>query len=272
MDALTDAPLALTLGALALLDGLSVGTLLIPLFFLIAPGRVRSGRVLLYLVTIGVFYLAVGVLFLFGLVNLVDVAQDFLSSASGQVARLVAGAALLATGILMGFGSSKKPAPVASRDLSTVAARSTVASRGGGTSGTATAAPSDSRLSRWRDRVLSPHASAGAVMTVAIGAGLIEIATMLPYLVAMGMLAEAPLTMPVRVAALAGYCAVMVLPALLLLLLRVAAAPLVERPLARLAGWMEREGRENTAWILGIIGFLIAQGAAKELGLFPGFL
>jgi len=211
----------------------------------------------------------VGVLFLFGLVNVVDVAQDFLSSASGQVARLVAGAALLATGILMGFGSSKKPAPVASRDLSTVAARSTVASRGGGT---ATAAPTDSRLSRWRDRVLSPHASAGAVMTVAIGAGLIEIATMLPYLVAMGMLAEAPLTMPVRVAALAGYCAVMVLPALLLLLLRVAAAPLVERPLARLAGWMEREGRENTAWILGIIGFLIAQGAAKELSLFPGFL
>jgi len=45
MDALTDAPLALTLGALALLDGLSVGTLLVPLFFLIAPGRVRSGRV-----------------------------------------------------------------------------------------------------------------------------------------------------------------------------------------------------------------------------------
>ncbi|KAA9132882.1 GAP family protein [Microbacterium caowuchunii] len=269
MDALTDAPLALMLGVLALLDGLSVGTLLIPLFFLIAPGRVRSGRVLLYLVTIGVFYLAVGALFLLGLVNLVDVAQDILSSVSGQIVRLMAGAALLATGILMGFGSSKKPAPVASRDLSTDDARSAAA---GGGHGTATAAATDSRLSRWRDRVLSPHASAGAVMTVAIGAGLIEIATMLPYLVAMGMLAEAPLTMPVRVAALAGYCAVMVLPAVLLLLLRVVAAPLVERPLARLAGWMEREGRENTAWILGIIGFLIAQGAAKELGLFPGFL
>ena len=268
MDALTDAPLALTLGVLALLDGLSVGTLLIPLFFLLAPGRVRGGRVMLYLVTIGVFYLAVGVLFLFGLVSLVDVAQDFLSSSAGQIMRLVAGAALLATGILMGFRPSQKSAPGASPAAAPHAAQSAAA----GGSGTTTAAPTNTRLSRWRDRVMSPRASAGAVMAVAIGAGIIEIATMLPYLVAMGMLAEAPLTMPVRVAALAGYCAVMVLPALILLVLRVVAAPLVERPLARLAGWMEREGRENTAWILGVIGFLIARGAATELGLFSGIL
>lgn len=269
MDALTDAPLALTLGVLALLDGLSVGTLLIPLFFLLAPGRVRGGRVMLYLVTIGVFYLAVGVLFLFGLVSLVDVAQDFLSSSAGQIMRLVAGAALLATGILMGFGPSRKSAPGASPAAAPDAAQSAAA---GGGSGTTTTAPTNTRLSRWRDRVMSPRASAGAVMAVAIGAGIIEIATMLPYLVAMGMLAEAPLTMPVRVAALAGYCTVMVLPALILLVLRVVAAPLVERPLARLAGWMEREGRENTAWILGVIGFLIARGAATELGLFSGIL
>lgn len=31
---------------------------------------------------------------------------------------------------------------------------------------------------------------------------------------------------------------------------------------------MERTGAENTAWILGIIGFLIARSAATELGLF----
>ncbi|WP_282848671.1 hypothetical protein [Microbacterium oxydans] len=31
---------------------------------------------------------------------------------------------------------------------------------------------------------------------------------------------------------------------------------------------MERTGAENTAWIIGIIGFLIARSAATELGLF----
>jgi hypothetical protein len=105
-------------------------------------------------------------------------------------------------------------------------------------------------------------------MAVAVGAGVVEVATMLPYLVAMGMLAEAPLGMPVRIAALAGYCAVMILPAVVLLALRVVAAPVVERPLGRLAAWMERTGRENTAWIIGIVGFLVARGAATELGLF----
>jgi hypothetical protein len=105
-------------------------------------------------------------------------------------------------------------------------------------------------------------------MAVAVAAGLVEVATMLPYLVAMGMLAEAPLAMPLRFGALAAYCAVMILPAIVLLVLRIVAAPLVERPLARLAAWMERTGRENTAWIIGIVGFLIARGAATELGLF----
>ncbi|MCK6066559.1 MULTISPECIES: GAP family protein [Microbacterium] len=262
MDALTDAPLALTLGALALLDGLSVGTLLIPVFFLLAPGRVRSGHVTLYLLTIAVFYLAVGILFTLGLVNLVDVAQDFLSSSAGQIAQLVVGGALLVTGILIGVGSSRKPADAASD----------AAPSPGATRTTATAAGTSTQLSRWRDKVLSPGASRGAVMAVALGAGLVEIATMLPYLVAMGMLAEAPLPMPTRFAALAAYCAVMVLPALVLLALRIVAAPLVERPLARLAAWMERTGRENTAWILGIIGFLVARGAATELGLFSGLV
>ena len=31
---------------------------------------------------------------------------------------------------------------------------------------------------------------------------------------------------------------------------------------------MQRTGAENTAWIIGILGFLIARAAATELGLF----
>ena len=261
MDFLSDAPLAITLGVLALLDGLSVGTLLIPVFLLLAPGRVRSRRVLLYLVTIAAFYLAVGVLFMLGLVNLVDVAQELLSSTTGQIARLVIGGGLLVIAIFM--GGSKPAAPPAASGASSPPAEAVPAA-----SATATASATETRLTRRRDRLLSPDASGGAVRAVAIGAGLVEVATMLPYLVAMGMLAEAPLAMPVRFAALAGYCAVMIVPALVLLLLRIVAAPLVERPLARLAAWMERAGRENTAWIIGIVGFLIARAAANELGIF----
>ena len=281
MDLLADAPLALTLGVLALLDGLSIGTLLIPLFLLLAPGRVRVGRVLLYLVTIAAFYLAVGILFMLGLVNLVDVAQDFLSSTAGQIARLVVGGGLLVAALFMGGNASKKgrdaspPAPSAPRAESSsltgmphtpehrAAASDVVAAEPA-----AAATQTPTRLTRWRDRLLSPDASGAAVMAVAVAAGLVEVATMLPYLVAMGMLAEAPITMPLRFGALAAYCVVMVLPAVVLLVLRLVAAPLVERPLTRLAAWMERTGRENTAWIVGIVGFLIARGAATELGLF----
>ncbi len=278
---IADAPLAGTLGVLALVDSLSVGTLLIPVFLLLAPGRVRAGRVLLYLVTLAVFYLAVGMLFTLGLVNLVDVAQEVLTSPGGQVARLAVGAALLAGSFFVG----RAPADAASGALGPAGSgRSGPADAGApspqvtprltppdaaavGTSTDPAAPATASRLTRWRDRLLAPGSSGTAVVAVALGAGLVEVATMLPYLVAMGMLAEAPLDMPVRFAALAGYCAVMILPAIVLLVLRIVAAPLVERPLARLAAWMERTGRENTAWIVGIVGFLIARAAASELGL-----
>jgi len=280
MELLADAPLALTLGLLALLDGLSVGTLLVPIFLLLAPGRTRTGRVLLYLATIAAFYLAVGILFMLGLVNLVDVAQGFLSSPSGQVVRLVAGAAMLVAAFVIGRPARRGPEagpegavrispltgmPIAARTTGAAAPASSEPTPAG-----PTPAEPSARLVRWRDRLLAPEASGGAVMAVAIGAGVVEVATMLPYLVAMGMLAETPSAMPVRIAALAGYCAVMILPALVLLVLRVVAAPLVEKPLARLAAWMERTGRENTAWIIGIVGFVVARGAAAELGLFDG--
>lgn len=268
MDLLADAPLTLTLAALALLDGLSIGTLLIPVFLLLAPGRVRAGRVLLYLVTIAAFYLAVGVLFMLGLVNLVDVAQGFLTSPAGQITRLMVGVALLLAAVFMGTGSKKRADAAAVVTAPVTAPSDPAPSSRPASPATPLQAATPTRLTRWRDRLLSSDASGGAVMAVAIAAGLVEVATMLPYLVAMGMLADAPLTMPLRFGALAAYCGVMVLPAVILLVLRIVAARLVERPLARLAAWMERTGRENTAWIIGIVGFLVARGAANELGLF----
>lgn len=277
-------PLPLSLALLALIDGLSVGTLLIPVFLLLHPGRVRAGRILLYLVTIAAFYLLVGLLFLWGLVNLVDVASDFLASPAGLVIRLLVGGALLITAFVMPTGD--KGAKTAATAISSVAATPRVPPATGMPTAVdasdsssmtppppapamaADPAPRPGRVTRWRERLLDPRTRGTAVMAVAIAAGLVEIATMLPYIVAMTMLADAGIDTPLRVLSLVGYCALMILPAVVLLVLRIVAAPLVQRPLERFAAWMERTGAENTAWIIGIIGFLIARSAATELGLF----
>jgi hypothetical protein len=238
---LADVPLPLALALLALLDGLSVGTLLIPLFLLIAPGRPRIARVLLYLGTITLFYLAIGVLFTLGLVNVIDAGRDFLGSTLGRVA-------MLASGIAIGVSDGRKRKAAALSDGSP-------------------AAQTSGRVLRWRDRLLADGTSRAAVVGVALAAGLAEVAGMLPYLNGMTMLADAPIGMPARFAMLAGYCVVMILPALILLAARVLAARAVERPLHRFTGWMQRTGAENTAWILGIIGFLLARSGATQLGI-----
>lgn len=237
MDLLTDTPLPIALAVLALADGLSIGTLLIPLFLLIAPGRPRGGRILLYLGTIAAFYLVVGILMMLGLVNVIGLAAEFIDSTGGQIALLVLGAALLVTAFVIPTGSAQGEAP------------------GGG------------RLTRWRDRMLDPSTRSLAVMGVALAAGIVEVASMLPYLIGMTMIANEPIGIGAQYGLLAAYCLVMILPALVLLAGRVLAARLVERPLARLADWMARTGAENTAWLVGIAGFFIARGAATRLGL-----
>lgn len=275
-------PLPFSLALLALIDGLSVGTLLIPVFLLLHPGRVHARRILLYLVTIATFYLLVGLLFLWGLVNLVDVASDFLASPAGLIIRLLVGGALLITAFVMPTGD--KSAAAASLSASLPASASVLpgtdlptAHEASGSSITtpppAPAAVAEpraraGRITRWRERLLDPRTRGTAVMAVAVAAVLVEVATMLPYIVAMTMLADAGIDTPLRVLSLVGYCALMILPAVVLLVLRLVAAPLVQRPLERFAAWMERTGAENTAWIIGIIGFLIARSAATELGLF----
>lgn len=247
MDLLTGIPLPLALTILALVDGLSVGTLLVPLFFLIAPGAPRVRRILLYLGSITGFYFLIGVLFTLGIVSAIHIGRDFLESGAGKWSLLVVGAAMLVSGILIGERNSRRKRRAKAGRLEV--------------------RPGDARLLRWRERVLSPEASGAAVVGVALAAGLIEVASMLPYLIGMTMIADAPIDMPARFALLAGYCLVMIVPALLLLGARIAAARAVERPLQRFTAWMQRTGAENTAWLLGIIGFLLVRAAFAQLGL-----
>ncbi|NYF18121.1 hypothetical protein HDC37_002977 [Microbacterium sp. AK009] len=257
MDLLPGVPLPLALLVLALIDSLSIGTLLIPLFLLVAPGRVRASRVLVYLATIAAFYCAVGALVLVGAVNLAEVAQEALASPAGQWARLILGAAL----VIVAFAIPSK------RDARAPVAVAT-ATTGDARSGVDDPAPAPGRLTRWRDRLLDPSTRRIGIMAVAVAAGVIEVATMLPYLLAISLLASSGIPVISQVTALVGYGVVMILPALILLLVRMLAHRAVERPLQRLTAWLQRTAAENTAWIVGIVGFLVARGAISDLGGF----
>ena len=95
---------------------------------------------------------------------------------------------------------------------------------------------------------------------------------MLPYLAAIGILTNADLEPWPRAGVLAAYCLVMVLPALVLLGVRLVAHRWVAPVLARLGTWLERAGAEATAWAIGIVGFLLARNALGRLPELTGWV
>lgn len=227
--------LVLTLVVLALVDSLSLGTLLVPLFLLLAPAGPRVGRVAVYLATIAIFSLAAGTVLMLGAVTALDRLHAVGGTRPLRIAQLVVGGGLFVWSFLLGR------------------------KKGGATSG---------RLVRWRDRAMTEGASAVPLVLLALGAGLVEIATMVPYLGAVTLLTSSGLADASGVGVLAGYCAVMVLPAVVLLAVRIAAGHRVEPVLRRTVAWMERSAADSTAWAVGIVGFLVARDAAWKLGLF----
>ncbi|QOR71090.1 GAP family protein [Ruania alkalisoli] len=231
------APLLGTLAVLALVDSASFGTLLIPIWLMLAPGRLRPGRILVFLVTVAAFYWAVGLLLLAGADTLMTALDQ--DSPVLTYAQLVLGAVLFVGAFFVG----REP-----KDGSS---------------------PAPGRFSRWRERTVSAEGRGGlpALMGLALGAATLEVATMLPYLGAVGMLTAADLPVAQRVLLLTGYCAVMVLPALLLLGARIAARRLIEPLLIRVSAWMAKSSGETIAWVMGIAGFLLLRDAASRIGL-----
>ena len=230
-----DAGLIGSLVLLALIDSTSFGTLLIPIWMMLAPGRLRASRLLIFLATVAVFYLALGVALTAGATALLDDIRPILDSGPFLVVQLVFGIGLL----VLAFRTGKR--------------------KPGSEPG---------RLLRWRERAMAGEGSSRALIGLALAAVTLEAATMLPYLAAIGLLSAAELGLPLTVAVLAGYCLVMILPALGLLAARTVAANAVQPVLEWVNRWMTRNAAETTGWILGIAGFLLASNAARELGLF----
>ncbi|WMY77649.1 GAP family protein [Citricoccus sp. I39-566] len=134
------------------------------------------------------------------------------------------------------------------------------------------------RLARWRQRAVGalpetpaePGATAagrrssglGALLALALTAGLAEVATMLPYLAAIGLIVTQGPGWPASGLLLVAYCVVMMLPALVLLAGRLVARRLVERPLARLDAWFTRHGASTAAWVVGAVSVFLVLNTA----------
>jgi hypothetical protein len=247
-----DLALAASLAALALIDSTSFGTLLIPIWLLLAPGRVRAGRMLVYLGTISVFYFLVGMAVVLGATTFIDDIGALLDTRPAMWIQLVLGLGLIA--VSFRFDSKKQTA------------------EGG-------------RMSRWRERALGVEAASEAdgggtrtrasvlpLAGLALAAATIEVATMLPYLAAIGMVTSAGIGPAPTTLTMAAYCAVMVLPALLLLTARLVARSAVEPLLVKINDWMVKHAAGTTGWVLGIVGFLLARDAAWRLGLLETLL
>jgi hypothetical protein len=225
-----------SLVVLGLLDSTSIGTLFVPIVLMLVPGRLPVGRIFSYLVTIAVFYLLLGVLIMLGAGALFDRFGDALDSQPAYWVQLVLGVGLF----LLSFRFDPKRR----------------------------AAKGMSPTANWTNRVQKATESTGALTTLALTAGLLEIATMFPYLGAIALVAGTDLDLLVKVAVLAGYCLVMILPALMLLAVRVTLSGRITPLLTRVNNWFEKHAIGATGWILGIVGFLLARDAAANLGFF----
>lgn len=226
---------------LALIDSTSFGTLLIPLWLMLAP-RVRAGRLLLYLAVVGGFYLAFGLLLLAGLDAAVAAFGGLERTRGLLIVQLAVGIALVPLSYVVdpaydGLGRKK---PEGERGPSP-------------------------RALRWQSRLTRSDVSVRAVVAIALTATVLEVATMLPYLAAIGLVATSGEPVPTQVGLVVAYVLVMVLPALLLLGTRLAARRVIEPLLERVSDWMTRRAGSAVAWVVGIVGVLVALDAANRL-------
>jgi hypothetical protein len=233
---------------LALIDSTSFGTLLIPLWLMLAPGRPRPGRILLFLGTVAAFYLLLGIALLLGASMLLDTLQEAGNSRPLRIAQLVVGIGLMALGVLM------EPWTKAGKERR-VARRAEKLARSG-----------PSLQTRMRLRATDASAPVSAVFVLALTAAVIEAASMIPYLAAIGFLTASELSLVVRVAVLFGYCLVMIAPALLLLAARLLLHDYVAPILKRLEAFLSRNANEAMAWVIFLVGLYMVGDSLNALG------
>jgi hypothetical protein len=226
--------LVASLAVLALIDSTSIGTLFIPVWLLLRSERGAVGRILAYLATIAGFYFVVGGTLMLGAGSLAEPLSRVLDSTVALSIQLAIGVGLFA--LSFRFDPKRRPQDAVPRS------------------------------ERWRARVADRSSSSVAgLMGLALLAGVLELATMLPYLGAIGLLTTSTIGWSMRGLLLGAYVVVMVVPALALLGIRIVARDRIDPWLERLSRWMTNHADEAIPWVLGIVGFLVARDAAARL-------
>ncbi|WP_080730735.1 GAP family protein [Rhodococcoides fascians] len=110
-------------------------------------------------------------------------------------------------------------------------------------------------------------ASARGVVLLAVAVGAVEVSTMLPYFAAIEAVAASARGWAFSVAILAVYVLITLLPALVLLTVRVAASQLVSSILWRLMHRVERWSQDVVGTVLIVVGALLVADAAVEMNL-----
>lgn len=242
------------LTVLALLDSTSFGTLLIPVWLLMASGRLRAGRVLIYLAVVAGAYALIGLMLLAGLLVFGDQLVEGFVTVQQMPALLIGQAGLGAA--LIAYSFRLDPLSTAGKERK----RQREEARG-----------SAGRVRRFRERAVGDgtHGGLGPLMLLGLAAVGLEIATLFPYLAGIGLVSAADPGLPVAPAMILFYCVVMILPALVLLGARVIAYRALERPLRRLEGFLSRHANGTIALILFLVGLwlgLNALGGLQEAG------
>nr|WP_246461758.1 GAP family protein [Nocardia transvalensis] len=219
---------------LALVDSTSIGTLIVPVWLLLAPDRPPARRLLCYLAAIAVFYFVLGVLLMTAARAGVDRLGDLAHSPVLLVPQLLLGIALFA--VSWRFDSKKRRA------------------RG-----------EPDRTAAWRTRALERQSTSGGLAVLAVSAGALEAFSMVPYLAAIGLLVSNDIPVLPAIAILAGYCVVMIVPALALMAGRSLLHSAIEPMLTKLDGFLSRHADSATGWALALAGIVLARGAISGL-------
>lgn len=220
---------------LALLDTLSPATIGISIYLLLTGGP-RAARLLTsYLATVAAFYFCLGVALMAGLGAVADSLGDAMHGRAASLVQLGIGAALF-------IGCWFVPTKQKERSDD---------------DGSGAAGRSERRAGRAR--------TIPAMVGLGVTTGLLEAATALPYLAAIGLMTSAGLSPAQWAPLLAGYTVVMVLPGLLLHLAWRVAGERVRSRFERFRDWLRATSGETLAWIMGIAGVLLVRDAVPNL-------
>lgn len=217
----------LPLIGLALVDSLSIGTLIIPIALIVLWGKVHISPLSIYLGTVLTCYFALGLALLFGL-------QTFHTLGNQHWfhwAVLMIGIGLTAIGFL-------SPTPQRNSATTSKKVRKTNST------------------------------SMAAMMSLALGASVVEAFTMLPYLAAMGIIQSFEISPTSKIGIILLYCIIMILPASVIS--TVALSSTSKKFLTTIESWIPRleyEAKITLLWVAAIAGIYIVFTRATILGL-----